>query len=177
MDSVPANSIESLLPIAVAQQVDMSVVVGPFLTVTVPSAQIVGLLRTVESHAGDSGVAIARCLLGGQPKYMASLSGGISDVELGRRMKANPLLAEALSTCEQIGIACTLEAELHRRAMAGVDDRGSMRALEMALKARRSDYRERTQVEQTVTLRAAEASGAYVSDWRAANPIDQPPGA
>lgn len=163
----PADSPEAIdqLPVAVAQQVDITHVVSPHLVVTVPGALIIGLLRDVQSRAGSEGVAIARALIGGQPPYMAALNGGISHTELQRRRKADPELSEAYSTAENIGIACTIEAELHRRAMAGPEDRGSMRALELALKSRRADYRDRQQVETTHIIRASEAADAYAGDW------------
>lgn len=55
----------------------------------------------------------------------------------------------AVTLCHDLGSAL-YEGELHSRALAGPDDRGSMRALELVVKARNPDYRDKAQVQMGV---------------------------
>ena len=132
---------------------------------TLQADLLIGLLREVETRAGEGGKRIAQALAAGQSRSMASLAGGISDKQLIMWCRADRELASLLDSCEQMGVSGVFESELYRRALGGEDDRGSIRALELVLKARRPEYRERSQVQMEIVTRAQESRAQIVSGW------------
>lgn len=137
------------------------VVIGETPTPNVPVELLTGLLRPFEGSAR----AILVALLGGQNRRMAALSGGVTGTTMREWIQRDRAFAEAVSLAEDIGLAGTFESELYRRAMAGTEDKGSIRALEMVLKARSADYREKAQVSMEVTHRAASAGQAMIEGY------------
>ena len=85
-------------------------------------------------------------LLNGYSKRAAASSVGVTARAVQLWAKKDERFAEAVRYCEDIGFAAVIETELYRRAVAGTDDRSSMRALEMVLKSRRPEYRDKPQV-------------------------------
>ncbi len=82
-------------------------------------------------------------LLNGYSKGAAAASVGVTARAVQLWAKKDDLFAEAVRYCEDIGFTAVIETELYRRAVAGTDDRSSMRALELVLKSRRSEYRDK----------------------------------
>ena len=129
-----------------------------------PSVEVLrGLLTDLDPHARRIVLALSQ----GQTKKMAALSAGCTPVYIYDRIKKDRVFSTACDVAETIGVAGTLERELYRRAMAGADDRGSMRALEIALKARSPEYREKSQVQHEIITRAQEATGSLTGGWQA----------
>ena len=124
-----------------------------------------GLLRTFADRAGGNGEAIALGLMAGMSVRRAALASGITAEALYAWMKSDPELRRAVLAAEAIG-AARFEAELERRALAGADDRGSVRALELVVKARMPEYRDKTQVQMDVVHKAESAVLDIVGDWR-----------
>ena len=102
-----------------------------------------GLLRFVGARAGLPWQKIGLNLSRGYPRQLAVVGSGWSVVQLTRACKADPDLDAALLAIEEAGFASGPLAELYRRAMAGSDDRGSLRALEIIVKARMPEYGEK----------------------------------
>lgn len=131
-----------------------------------------GLLRRARNRAGEQGETICRALLGGAPWRAAAIAGGVLTGGFGhgqrgiwKWMAGDREMQDILTAAEEIGFARTVEAELYRRSFAGKDDRSSMRALEIVAKARRSDYREKSQLEVTVRDQATlamESAGSWL---------------
>ena len=106
-------------------------------------------------------------LLNGYSKGMAASAVGVSVRATQLWAKKNRAFAEAVSECEQVGFATVIESELYRRALGGVEDRGSMRALELVLKSRSSDYRDgSTGTDRQSLVTAAAAEMAITDRWR-----------
>ena len=124
-------------------------------------AAFIGLLEGLDPHARR----MAAALYQGQTRRMAALAGGIHPKYLPELCKRDRKLADALDMAEAMGLATTLERELYKRAMAGPNDRGSIRALEIALKSRDANYRERSQMQLEVVTRAQESRAQIVSGW------------
>ena len=83
-------------------------------------------------------------------------------------------LREAVEFAEAIAIQ-PLEAELRSRALAGADDKGSIRALEISLKKLDPAYRDNQQIQLTLVQGAARAQSTVQDRW--SPPKDVTPGA
>lgn len=105
-------------------------------------------------------------LLNGYSKGAAAASGGLSTRAVQLWAKKDADFAEAVRTCQGIGFAAVIESELYRRALAGTADNGSARALEVVLKSRRPEYREKHHYEVEVLAEAKQAIAAMVAGWR-----------
>lgn len=81
-------------------------------------------------------------LLNGLSKTKAAIRAGVTVRSTQLWAKGDAEFAEAVAACENVGVATVLEAELYRRALAGPEDSGSIRALELVLRARCPDYRD-----------------------------------
>jgi len=155
-----------LVPADVATlQEHLSVGDGDF-RVTVPAEELCGLLAPFNTRARHVLVALLR----GYSRGMAATNAGVSESTLGLWEKAHPAFREATVHAYQTGFRRTFEPELYRRAMAGTEDRGSMRALELVTKARDSAYRDKAQMQLEVTHRAVESMGKLVAGWSEQGP-------
>lgn len=135
-----------------------------------PDAQlIVGLLDGLRERAGESGYRIGLALAAGQSRGMAALAGGLTRQGLAAWCKRDRSVAMLLDSCEQLGFSTVLESELYRRALNGESDRGSMRALELVVKARDATYRDKAQVQMEVVHRAQEAVAGAFGGWEGAD--------
>lgn len=132
----------------------------------IPSGFITGLLSACEGRAGVAGRLIGMALMRGLPRRMACLKAGISRSSMDSWAKSDRELAELWRVCEDIGLSQTLEAELYSRAMAGPEDRGSARLLEIALKARMPEYNEKRTAMLDVVEKAAEAQASIAAGWQ-----------
>lgn len=139
--------------------------------VAMDAGQVAGLLATCRSRAGEAYASIALRLLLGYSRTMAVVGSGVPIRTMNDHCMRDQQLSAALSECENIGFS-RHEAELYRRAHAGAEDRGSGRMLEMILKARGPQYREKYQVEHQHILAAEQATGAALAGWRAAGALD-----
>ena len=140
--------------------------------VTVPAEELTQLLSPFDGRRR----AFLTGLLNGRSRSMAAAGAGITLRSIQLWEKADPAFREASITAEQIGFAGVIESELYRRALAGQEDRGSMRALELIVKSRDAAYREKSQVTLDVVQRAEEAGLRFVEGWEAAVPeksVDQ----
>ena len=84
-------------------------------------------------------------LLNGQSRSMAATAAGVTTRATQYWASKDHTFARAAKEAAQYGFATVIEPELYRRALAGVDDRSSMRALEMIVKQRDPSYREKSQ--------------------------------
>jgi len=134
--------------------------------VTIPASELAGLIGPWNTRAR----VILIHLLKGYSRGMASTQAGVSEDALANWEKAHPAFREATVYAYQMGFRRTFEPELYRRAMAGTEDRGSMRALELVTKARDSAYRDKAQMQLEVTHRAVESMGKLVAGWSEPSP-------
>lgn len=131
-----------------------------------PDSEVVtGLLGAVKSRAGDVAMGIAGGLVRGMSRRMACNRAGISQEKLIGWCKADKELATLLVHCEQLGTG-VFEHELFRRALAGDEDKGSMRALEMVAKARMPEYRDKVQQQIDVVHHATQAMDSAIDGWQ-----------
>ena len=124
-----------------------------------------GLLSALENHAGEQGRILGVALLSGKSLRIAATMAGFSPETIRQWLQKYPDVRYAVLTAEAIG-ASVFERELERRALAGSDDRGSVRALELVVKARMPEYRDKTQVQMDVVHKAESAVLDIVGDWR-----------
>ena len=134
-------------------------------------ARITGLLQTMQSRAGQKYSRMAANLIGGFSFEGAAVLAGLSARNAETYRRKYPDIAELLAECEQLGFQL-YETELMRRALAGSGDRNSARLLEIVLKARRAEYRDRQQVSIDVMHRAESHHSAIVAGWDANTPTD-----
>jgi hypothetical protein len=128
--------------------------------------EILGLLATVEAHAGDRGVMFGLGLLRGWSRTMAAVPTGVSETSIRRWEERHYELGEAFERLEQIGFAVTMERELYERAMAGPDDRSSARLLEIVVKARDPKYRDKAQIDITHSVASRKAMTSLTAGWQ-----------
>ena len=88
-------------------------------------------------------------LLGGASLLQAAASAGVARNTVDHWRQTDAAFQRAVGLCLDLGSAL-YEGELHSRALAGPDDRGSMRALELVVKARNPDYRDKQQIQMGV---------------------------
>ena len=120
--------------------------------------EIIGLVEAVGTRSGSIPMQkVAIRLAQGWSRSMAVLGSGISAPQLQRMCQKHPAAADILQQLEDAGFARRWEGELYSRAEAGKDDRGSLRALEMLLKARNPQYQEKSALNLHV-MNAAERS-------------------
>lgn len=105
---------------------------------------LAGLLSAFSARARR----ILLSLLSGASLRRAAASGGIGESTLSNWRRV-PEFDNAIEVAQVLGSA-RYEDELHDRALGGPDDRGSMRALELVVKARNADYRDKSQVQHGV---------------------------
>lgn len=159
----PSGEIEVLDTSAVSQiQNHLSLSFDGF-QIEIPAEQISGLLQPFNTRAR----VILIHLLKGYSRGMAAAQAGVSEGALNAWEKGDPEFREATVWAYQTGFRRTFEPELYRRALAGPDDRGSMRALELVTKARDSAYRDKSQVQHEIITRAMEATGSLTGGWQA----------
>ena len=141
---------------------------GDEFTVPMPAEEIAGLLEPFNGRA--RGVLVA--MLRGYSQRMAAATVGVTGDTVSDWGKRHPEFAQALRKAADWGFSRTFERELHQRALAGPDDKGSMRALELVTKARAPEYREKQQIAMEVTHRAEMALGNMVQGWSEDAPAD-----
>lgn len=107
--------------------------------------EISGLLDEFSGRARR----VCLLLLGGASLLQAAAGAALSRGTLDNWRQGNAAFQRAIGLCLDLGSAL-YEGELHSRALAGPDDRGSMRALELVVKARNPDYRDKAQVQMGV---------------------------
>ena len=100
-------------------------------------------------------------LLNGQSRTMAAASAGVTPRAAQYWASKDPAFAEAAEAAAQYGFSTVIEPELYRRALAGVDDKSSMRALEMIVKQRDPSYREKGQVRAKLVNGIPESIGRF----------------
>lgn len=138
--------------------------------VSVPAETLADLLRPFDGRRRVFLVA----LLNGYSKAMAAANAGVTPRCAQLWAKRDPEFGGAVAMAQHFGFASVVEPELYRRAFAGPKDRGSMRALELILKARDPSYREKQQVELDVIHRAEEATRRLIDGWdRGDTPIPE----
>lgn len=145
----------------VAQLQDALAIGDGDFRVTMATETLIGLLKPFNNRAR----AVLVALLRGYSKGMAATHAGIAEATLANWERAQPAFREATVSAYQAGFRRVFEPELYRRAMAGTEDRGSMRALELVTKARDSAYRDKAQMQLEVVHRAAESMGKLVAGW------------
>ena len=109
-------------------------------------------------------------LLNGYSKGAAAASIGLSARAVQLWAKKDERFAEAVRCCEAIGFSTVMETELYGRAVGGTADTGSMRALELVVKSKRPEYREKHQFEPDTIVGAGRAITALAAGWRESGP-------
>lgn len=107
-------------------------------------------------------------LLRGQSLTMAATTAGITAETLARWRKHDAAFNEAVETALSWGFARVYESELYDRALDR-SDRASGRLLELVLKSRSPDYRERAQLRHEVIHRAEQAHSNMIAGWSGDN--------
>lgn len=138
------------------------------------SQDVIDELRGCISKFNSRARVILVGLLNGFSLKQATLRAGRTSDCAERWAKVDPEFREAMELCKQYGTAFVYESELERRALAGSDDRGSMRALELVVKARDASYRDKSQVEVAHVIAAQNAEAQLTSGWRDVTPIEGP---
>jgi hypothetical protein len=129
---------------------------------TLDMSEVRGVLTPFNGRARTFLLALLR----GASRTRASMAAGV-DIDTVRAWeKREEEFRKASSRCANLGFASVFEAELESRAMAGPDDRGSMRALELVVKARGPEYREKSQLAIDVQVRAQEATHSLGGGWQ-----------
>lgn len=136
-------------------------------TVTIPADVLTGRLGPFNTRAR----VILIHLLKGYSRGMAAVQAGVSEDALENWEKRVPEFRAATVWAHQTGFRRVFEPELYRRAMAGSEDRGSMRALELVTKARDSAYRDKSQVQHEIITRAQEQTASLTQGWQS---LDSP---
>lgn len=103
-------------------------------------------------------------LLNGCSKRRAANRVPIGESTLDTWLKADVRFREAFELCRQLGLGETAEAELEYIAFDR-EHRGQIRALELMLKSRAPEYRDKHQVSMEVTHRAASAGQAMIEGY------------
>lgn len=103
-------------------------------------------------------------LLAGHSMGMAAASAGLSKSGLDVWRQRDQAFADAITMAYDMGFAANIEAEAYDRAMDR-EDRASGRLLELILKARSPDYREKSQLQLEVVRRVDQAGAAMLAGW------------
>lgn len=135
---------------------------GALARVGISAEAISGLLAPFTGRARVALIALLR----GASQGMAGAAVGIAPETMRLWQRQDPAFAEAVKSAQAWGFSATFESELYSRALAGREDRGSMRALEMVVKARDAAYRDKTQTTIEVIARAAGAVGQLAGGWQ-----------
>lgn len=114
-----------------------------------------GLTRRAYSSYGLRAAAAVYSLTNGCTYRSACVRAGLKQPTFEKLRQTDPAFNDIVTAAWDAGFVL-LEDELVMRALAGSDDRGSIRALELALKSRDPNYRDQRTVD--VTLRAAAAN-------------------
>lgn len=125
----------------------------------------IGLIDRLGSRTGISVQKVAIRLVQGWSRSMAVVGSGITNPQLTHLCKNDPESAAILQQLEDVGFATRWEGELYSRAAAGKDDRGSMRALEMLLKARSPIFQEKFAVQHSLMTAAEGARRQATVGW------------
>ncbi len=134
---------------------------GEHWQVSVPAETVADLLRPFDGRKR----AFLASLLNGKSKTMAAAGIGVTPRCTQQWAAKDGSFAEAVELAERIGFAGVVESELYRRALAGAEDRGSMRALELVVKSRDASYREKQQVQMDIIVQARESQARLVAGW------------
>ncbi|MFW6174353.1 MAG: hypothetical protein ACOC5K_01060 [Chloroflexota bacterium] len=129
-----------------------------------PADYVAGLVRLFQERAGEQWAHIASLMLRGHTLRTAATRSGLTYQGAQKAIKADPELSSLVAAAEAAG-AGVFEGELMERALAGSEDKGSMRALELVVKARMPEYRDKRQEEITVTHKAESAMASVIDGW------------
>ena len=132
------------------------------ITISLPPEAVRGFLTP---FSGRARVVLAG-LLQGYSRGMAAAAAGISNETVRLWGKKDPEFARALEQAREWGFSRGPESELFRRAFAGEQDRGSMRALELIVKAGSPEYREKVQQRLDVVHHAERMMATLADGWR-----------
>ena len=130
------------------------------LNVGIPAEQISGLLAPFNGRART----VIIKLLAGWSRGMAAAAAGVDSDTVRDWEKRDPEFAQATAKALNLGFAAVYESELYDRALDR-SDRGSMRALELVVKARSPEYREKNQLQIEVLQRVEQAGSNLLAGW------------
>ncbi|MDX9738733.1 MAG: hypothetical protein RBT53_11370, partial [Azonexus sp.] len=122
-----------------------------------------GLLRPFNGRAR----AVLIALLRGHSRTMAATAAGIDVDTLRRWEQREPEFARATARAADFGFSSVYEAELYDRALDR-SDKASGRLLELLLKSRSADYREKSQLQLEVVRRNEQAGSALLEGYESA---------
>jgi hypothetical protein len=95
---------------------------------------------------------------------MAAAAAGVSIDSLQTWEKREPAFREATALASDLGFRSVYESELYDRALDR-GDRASGRLLEVLLKSRSADYRDKAQVSMEITHLAVSAGQAMIEGY------------
>lgn len=128
------------------------------------NTKIRGCLAALKARAGDRYERLGMALTAGHSWEVSANLAGLTLGTVRTYQRKYPDVSELLGECESVGFAI-YELELQQRALAGSDDRNSARLLEILLKARRAEYREKQQLSIDVMHRAESRLADVVGGW------------
>lgn len=126
----------------------------------------IGLVEAVGTRGGSQVQKVAIRLLQGWPRSMAVLGTGMSEPQLRDLCKRDSVIREILTNCEEAGFNSRIVTELYDRALAGKDDRGSLRALEIVAKSRGPQFNEKVAHTHHLAREAESSRMAQTSGWQ-----------
>ena len=139
---------------------EITFVTARAMEVHIPSDALGGLLGPFNGRAR---VILLR-LLAGFSMGMAAAAAGLSKHGLDSWRERDPEFAQAVTLAYDIGFGAVIEAGAYSRAMDR-NDRASGRLLELILKARGEEYREKSQVQLSVIRAVGSAFDGLAGDW------------
>ena len=139
---------------------NMQVVSRNGAAIPIPSDVLAGLLGPFNGRARE----ILVHLLGGSSMAMAAATAGLSKTGLDTWRQRDPEFGAAVTMAYDMGFAASVESYAYQRAF-DPEDRASGRLLELILKARSPDYREKSQLQLEVVRRIEDAGASMLSGW------------
>lgn len=137
---------------------------SPDMAAAPPGEDLAGLLRPFNGRARIVLVQLLR----GHSLTMAATTAGVTATTVARWRKMDPAWNDAVETALSWGFARVYESELYDRALDR-GDRASGRLLELVLKSRSPDYRDKSQMRHEVIHRAEQAHADIVAGWSGDN--------
>lgn len=128
------------------------------------SQEVIDDVRGVLAGLDGPARTFVLSVLNGQSMEAAAARTGRTVQGFYDRAKKDPAFKRTMELARQIGTRLIYEAELEDIALDR-SHRGQMRALELLLKARLPEYREKQQVEMTHVMRAIEAGRTLIEGY------------
>lgn len=106
-----------------------------------------------------------RSIAAGLPARQARKLANLDEQTVSDWRRTDDLFAMAEQECQGMGTG-RFESELYRRALAGADDRGSIRALEIVMKQRDPSYRDKGNTQIAIMVQQREQRERRYAGWQ-----------